>query len=417
MNPTPSAQRAAKKQAAASPSDVDMDSNDEHFSLEMYCVGVDEIPPKLWLPYSPPPLHRKSLLEIGLSASDVRKEHPGSLVELKRAFCQHFNVERAATGNRTPAAVYGKAKHVMSKFISTWTTEPAAENAIKAKGIDGPPQPVGEIASWVLYSIHTDKLKNTGTLVFDATELRQLLLDRDLLEERELSEREAQGVFLIWSEIKSQVLADEREVTKDRLWELGLKLEELEAIKKGIRLGALQVLKTEHGVVDLFDFQETTLASPKGKEVSRAARGTRDRNAQSIPVPGPNNTKDTGTQTGEVDNSEHDRGEGDWNVLEILAHRPPESPSRIETKIYLIEWAGEFKMDHEKYDWRAKDKVSEDLIDLYWRRREKIEAASKIGNENAAAAAAATKEDEEKTASKAKKKKGNQRGKKKQGKR
>lgn len=153
-------------QAATSSSDIDIDAPEENFLLETYCVGSDEIPLKLWLSYSPPPPLRQSLLETGLSASDSEKERPNSLVELKIAFYHHFHIERAATGNNPSAAVYGKGKHVLSKFISTWATEPAAENAIKAKGIKGPPQPIGETASWKVYSIDVDMLKNTGTFGF-----------------------------------------------------------------------------------------------------------------------------------------------------------------------------------------------------------------------------------------------------------
>jgi hypothetical protein len=165
-------------------------------------------------------------------------------------------------------------------------------------------------------------------LVFNAAELHQVFLDNDLLEERNLAEKDTEGVFLIWSEIKSQMLVDERDVTKERLWELGLTREQLEAIEEGIRLGTLQALGTDHGVIDLLDFQETALASRKGKQVSTAARGTRDRNAESVSGSRQKNVTDASTQTGEVDNSEQDQGNGVWNVVEILAHRPPESPNR-----------------------------------------------------------------------------------------
>jgi hypothetical protein len=218
-----------------------------------------------------------------------------------------------------------------------------------------------------------------------------------------LAEKDTEGVFLIWSEVRSNMLADEREVSKERLWELGLEREQLEAIKEGIRLGALQVLKTDHGVVDLIDFQKTTLDSRKRKEVTAAARGISDRNAQNASAPSQNNVKDASTKTGEVDNK-YDQGNQVWNVVEILAHRPPESTNGPRTDDYLVEWAGDFKSDHERYDWRPKNMVSEDLIDAYWGRRAEIEAASKIGDENAEAAAAAAKEAKEKKGKKQRKK-------------
>ncbi len=68
-------------------------------------------------------------------------------------------------------------------------------------------------------------------------------------------------------------------------------------------------------------------------------------------------------------------------------------------------------------DWRPNSEVAKDAIDSYWRRRAEIEAASKIGDENAEAAAAATKEAKEKATCEANENKGKQQGKKGRGKR
>jgi hypothetical protein len=141
----------------------------------------------------------------------------------------------------------------------------------------------------------------------------------------------------------------------------------LDVIEKGIRLGALDVVDTPGGVVDLLEFW---------KEVKRE-------NSSGSAV-----VKGTRRSTRLHDKAEAEETElaplakGECNVEEILDHIPRSSSSEESAKMYLVRWEGDHA-ENEQYWWVKKDKIrTGDAVSIplrdYWKRVSEIQRAKEV---------------------------------------
>ena len=377
---------------------VSRNDDPENFSIQNYSVGSEDISTTLYRAEFQQASAARSFLRTGFSASDTATNPPDSLATLREMLIRHFNPTQHADSN-SPDIV------PKSKFVSLWTTRKAAEGEIKERRIASPKM-AGLEGSWTVYAISGERLKKHKALVFSAVELHKVLRETVRSIDTGTTLSEADGLFLVWSQVPRETLVRRDSVSEERMWELGLSIEELKVVSEGIRVGFLKVVQEDDSVTGLQDLAarvaDTDTNSQKGNVASYAIHG-KQLGARLSPELGKDKYEDLPAgRVGSVTTSEQGEGkqetrstmdkdkenrifqvgadDSQWIVEEILTHKPL-AGNRKQAQEYLVGWAGDWDLD-DKYEWVRKQNIEGSAIAKCWSRVRKIEKATLIGDRN-----------------------------------
>jgi hypothetical protein len=162
-----------------------------------------------------------------------RWEKPTTPEILARHIENHFKIEGLLKNDRNQKIFMHE---IQGGYRCLFLLEKNALSHIKAKGVEKK-----EMAKWRIYLIEGTKLSEHQPVVIDVSKAHKALSSSGLITEG-LSAASTEGAYLVLGGIDSHEVSGSYPLNARRLWELGLSEVERAAIRKGIELGALNVI-------------------------------------------------------------------------------------------------------------------------------------------------------------------------------
>ncbi|EHK97319.1 hypothetical protein GLAREA_12745 [Glarea lozoyensis ATCC 20868] len=220
-------------------------------NVKEFLVTGSKMP--LWLYLVECNIHPREPLSHGFpplnNVSEHRWEKPATPGILARHIENHFEIEGLLENDRNQK----KFRHeIQGGYRCLFLLEKHALSHIKAKEAEKK-----EFAKWRIYLIEGRKLSDHQAVVVDVDKAHKILSSSGLITQR-LSTATTEGAYLVLGGIDAHEVSGSYPLNARRLWELGLSEVELAAIRKGIELGALNVIDMAGEPLLLDEHQEAS---------------------------------------------------------------------------------------------------------------------------------------------------------------